>query len=331
MKNFKWLLASVAATAVMASPVIAETLKVSSYLPPKHTFNVMIEQWGKELAEKSNGELTLELYPASQLGPVNRQFDMAASGQADISIVLHSATPGRFPMTELAGLPLSYPSAGNNSADTSPRLTSLAQEYLAAEHPGTHILWMAMTPPLKISTKAADPSNLDAFKGLRIRYAGQVFQSVLEAIGATPLPVPPGEVQEGLAKGIIDGACFPYEALQAFDLGGELSYTMEPGIASASFAVVMNQAKYDSLSPELKKLIDDTTGVARAEAFGKMWDVGEEKGKEYAQAKGVKTIVLSDDQKAAFVAAVKPIIAASIKAVDDSGKPGQAFYDAYVK
>jgi len=157
-----------------ALPVAAETLKVSSYLPPKHTLNTTIEAWGAELAEKSGGTLTLELYPASQLGPVNRQFDMAASGAADIAVVLHSATPGRFPMTELAGLPLAAPSAGNGSAVGSPRLTELADEFLASEHPGTKILWMAVTPPLKVSLKSVEPTSLDVFKGLThsLRWSG---------------------------------------------------------------------------------------------------------------------------------------------------------------
>ena len=38
----------------------AETLKISTFVPPKHAFNVMLEAWGEELAEKSGGELTVE-------------------------------------------------------------------------------------------------------------------------------------------------------------------------------------------------------------------------------------------------------------------------------
>ncbi|PKP70745.1 MAG: hypothetical protein CVT82_04460 [Alphaproteobacteria bacterium HGW-Alphaproteobacteria-4] len=324
-------LTALALFSAYALPAAAETLKVSSYLPPKHALNAMIEQWGKELAEKSGGSLTLELYPAAQLGPVNRQFDMAASGAADITVVLHSATPGRFPMTELAGLPLAAPSAGNASGIASPRLTALADEFLAGEHAGTKILWMAVTPPLKISLKKVEPTNLAVFKGLRIRYAGQVFQSVLETLGATPLPVPPAEVQEGLSKGIIDGTLFPYEALKAFDLGADLAYSMEPGIASATFAVVMNQAKFESLTADQQALIVATTGVDRAAAFGAMWDAGEEEGRAYVQSKGVKIVTLADDQKAALFEAITPIIDATISAVEATGKPGRAFYTAYVQ
>lgn len=321
-----------AALVLSAWPAAAETLKVSSYLPPKHTFNVAIEAWGKELTEKSGGRLVLELYPAGQLGPVNRQFDLARTGAADLAIVLHSATPGRFPLTEIAGLPLSHPSAGDKSAVTSKRLTELSAQYLQGEHPGTRILWMAVTPPLKINLAKADPSSLDAFKGLRIRYAGQVFQQVLEKLGATPLAVQPAEVNDSLSKGIIDGAMFPFEAVQAFDLGPVLKYSMEPGIAPATFALVMNEQAYKSLPEDLQKLITETTGPSRAASFGASWDASEEAARKYMTEKHkVKIVTLSQEQEAKFRDLVRPIIKEQIKAVDNAGKPASQFYEAYVK
>ena len=66
-------------------------LKVSHYLPPNHTFHRALTAWGEELDKGSNGKLKLRIYPASQLGPVNRQFELAKNGVADIAVVLHGA------------------------------------------------------------------------------------------------------------------------------------------------------------------------------------------------------------------------------------------------
>lgn len=309
----------------------AETLKVSSYLPPSHTFQKMLERWSAELSEKSGGQLSLEIFPAAQLGPAPRQFEMVAEGAVDISIVLHGSTPGRFPMTELAGLPLSYPSAGQSSTITSRRLTELAPEFLAAEHGGTKVLWMAVTPPLKVHTKSVEPSSVDAFKGLRIRYAGSTWQQIIETLGAAPLPVQPGETADGLSKGIIDGASFPYEATKSFDLAPVVGYSMEPGLASATFAVVMNQEKFDQLSPELQQLIDETTGPDRAEAFGAMWDAGEQEGKQYMIDGGVKITQLPEAEFARLRELLAPMADAAIGAVEAAGKPARAFFEAYTK
>lgn len=318
--------------AASMTPVLAQTtLKVSSYLPPNHTWHKALAEWGEELKAKTDGEISLEVFPAGQLGPVNRQFDLVKTGVADMTIILHSATPGRFPLTELAGLPLSYPSAGQTSEITSRRLTELAPEYLAAEHAGTKILWMAVTPPLKLHTTSVAVTSLDKMKGLRIRYAGKVFQQMLEAFGAAPLPVPPAETADSLSKGIIDGATFPYEATKSFNLGPIVRHSMEPGLASATFALVINQSVFDGLSEKARKVMEETTGPARAEAFGKMWDAGEEEGRAYMLENKVSIETLSDAELTRFKKALESVNSAAVAQVDKSGKPGTAFVAAYTK
>jgi TRAP-type C4-dicarboxylate transport system substrate-binding protein len=332
MNLFKMATAiAVLVAGAVPSAAFAETLKVSTFVPPKHAFNRMLTDWGKELSEKSGGTLTIDLFPAGQLGPPPRQYDLAATGAADVAVVLTATNPGRFPMAELAALPLSYPSAGNDSAISSERLTQLAGKYLAAENPGTKILWMAVTPPLKINLSGERPNTLADLAGKRIRYAGKVFQTMIEQLDASPMPVPPTRVSESMSKGVIDGATFPYEAVMAFDLGDIVKYSIEPGMASAVFSVVMNEDKFNSLSPEHQKLIVETTGPARAKAFGAMWDHGEAKGRQYVMDKGVEIVTLDGAELDKLTNIVTPIIENTIKAVDESGKPGREFFDAYTK
>ena len=59
---------------LMAGPALAETLKVTTFLPPMHTFVKAITAWGDEINAKSGGALQLEVFPAAQLGPPPRQF-----------------------------------------------------------------------------------------------------------------------------------------------------------------------------------------------------------------------------------------------------------------
>lgn len=321
-----------AVVAIGISPAVAQTtLKVSSFLPPNNAWQKELEAWGAELKEKSKGELNLEIFPAGQLGPPNRQFEMAANKIVDVAIVLHSATPGRFPVTEIAGLPLTFPSAGKTSEIMSKRLTELAPEYLAAEHPNTKILWMAVTPPLKLHTTKKEIKSVDDIKGLRVRYAGTVFKDMLTAFGAAPLPIPPAETVDSLSKGIADGAMFPYEATKSFNIGSVAKHSLEPGLASATFALVMNKATFDGLSKEDQKLIEETTGPERAATFGKLWDASEAEGRQYMIDNKVEITTLTDDQLAPFKKAVEPIVTKAVSAVDAAGKPGSAFLAAYTK
>lgn len=326
MNLVKLAAASALALAAGMAPALAETLKVTTFLPPKHTFVKAVTAWGEELAEKSGGALTLEVFPAAQLGPPPRQFDLVRAGAADIGIVLHAMTPGRFNTTALAGLPLTHPSAGDRSEISSRRLTELAAEHLAAEHAGTRILWMAVTPPLRMHLAKADPSDLKNLEGLRIRYAGKTWAQIVEALGADPAPVPPAESADAMAKGVVDGATFPFEATMAFDLGPVSKFSTDPGFASATFAVVIGDAAWSRLSPEHRALVEETTGPDRAAWFGALWDASEAHGRAYMEKAGVKVVTMSDAQMADLKARFAPIVDAAVKA---GGGKAEAFLSAY--
>jgi TRAP-type C4-dicarboxylate transport system substrate-binding protein len=48
----------------------------------------------------------------------------------------------------------------------------------------------------------------------------------------------------------------------------------------------MNQAKYDSLPAELKKVIDANSGAAVARSFGRQWDASAPPARKLAQDRG---------------------------------------------
>jgi len=287
--------------------------------------------WSDDLEKQSAGRLKLRIYPAGQLGGgPNRQFDAARNGVVDMAFSLHGATPGRYPMTELASLPFAAPSAGNKSTVTSRRLSELAPEYLAKEHEGLRILWMAVTPPLMFHSKTPIRTIAD-FKGKRIRYAGVQFKNIIDSLGAVPLLVPPQETQDGLAKGIIDAATFPYEGAASFDIATVAKYTLEPGVSSATFALVMNPAKYASLPDDLKALIGKTTGPDAATGYGAMWDEAEHEGKASMLSKGAQVTVLANDQLEQMKTILRPQRDAAVADVESQGKPGRKFLDVYLK
>jgi len=329
-RTFALTAAGAIMTSRSASAQTAE-LKVSHFLPPNHTFQKAMVAWSDEIEKQSAGRLKLRIYPAGQLGGgPNRQFDAARNGVVDIAISLHGATPGRYAMTELASLPFVSPSPGNASAVTSRRLSELAPEYLSKEHEGLRILWMAITPPLMFHSKTPIRTIAD-FKGKRIRYAGVQFKNIIDSLGAVPLLVPPQETQDGLAKGIIDAATFPYEGAASFDIATVAKYTLEPGVSAATFAVVMNPAKYASLPDDLKALIDKTTGPDAAAEFGASWDEAEQEGKTAMLAKGTQVSTLAKDELELMKATFKPQVETAIGEIEGQGKPGRKFFEAYLK
>lgn len=304
-------------------------LKVSHFLPPNHTFQKELTRWSDDLEKASAGRLKLKLYPASQLGPPQRQFDLARSAVADISIGLTGSTPGRYPMTEIVSEAFVAPSGGTTSALTSRRLTEVFPTYLAGEFPGLKLLWAMVTSPLKFHTAKVAIRKAEDFRGLRIRYAGEQFAEIISAFGATPLAVPPGETQDGLAKGIIDGATFPYEGAQSFDLGTVVKYSLEPGVSTATFIAVINPKKLEALPKDLQELIVKTTGPDMAERFGAALDEAEKTGRAYMISKGVQITSLPADEFEKQKAKVAPLLEKRLEMLEKDGKPARKFLADY--
>lgn len=334
LPKFVKICALAAAVALAAGPARAQTtvLKLSHFIPPQHAFHKWVVGWTERIEKESGGRLKFEIYPNGQLvGPPNRQFDAARNGIVDISFCIHGVTPGRYPMTELANMPFTWPSSGISLPEMAKRMTELAPKYLAAEHTGLHILFMSMANPIVIYSKVPI-RKIDDFKGLKIRYASITNKFLLESLGAAPMLIPPSDAQDAIAKGIVDGAGFPHEAGLAYDLASVVKYALDPPLASGTFAFVMNPAKYNSLPADLRAIIDKESGVTGAISFGEAWQAQEKFARNLETTKkGLEIITLPDSEVAKMKALAKPIIEKALDEQEKAGRPAREFIAAYTK
>src|SRR5206468_8972558 len=113
-------------------------------------------------------------------------------------------------------------------------------------------------------------------KGLKLRASNRQTNDAFALIGAQPLSIPPPGVPEALAKGVLDGVVFPYDAVIPFKLDELTNRVSEFGgdrnFYNSVMLFVMNKAKYDSLPDDLKKIIDANSGAALAAELGCKWD-----------------------------------------------------------
>jgi TRAP-type C4-dicarboxylate transport system substrate-binding protein len=324
------LLTTGLAGTTMAQPAPIE-LKVSHYLPPNHTVQKVLEDWGQEIDSRSGGRLKLRIYPAGQLGPVQRQFDLARNGQADMAVGLTGATPGRYPVTELAGLPFVAPAGALTSAVMSRRLTELGPKYLAPEFAGLRMLWVGAQPGNTIFTARREITGIGDFKGLKLRFQGEQHARTLRDLGAVPLQVPPGDVSDSMSKGVIDGAIFNYEAAESFGLGTVTRHVLEPSFITGTLILVMNKGRYDGLPPDLRAIIDETCGPAAAEKLGARWDAAEAHGRDAMLTAGVKIDTLPPTQVERLREMLRPMVKEAVDPLDKAGKPASQFLADYTR
>jgi TRAP-type C4-dicarboxylate transport system substrate-binding protein len=111
-------------------------------------------------------------------------------------------------------------------------------------------------------TKRIDKPDLT---GLKIRIT-PVYREFFQALGATVVQTPPGEVYTALERGVVDGYGWPITGI--FDLGWHerTKFRVDPGFYSAEVSILINKDAWNKLSPPQKKVITDAAAWLEAQA-----------------------------------------------------------------
>src|SRR5690606_13460924 len=89
-----------------------EKLTLAHWVPPVHPLQVHgMEPWAESIKQATEGRVTIEIYPAQQLGAAADHYDMARDGIADISFISPGYQPGRFPIIDGGALPFHFTNA----------------------------------------------------------------------------------------------------------------------------------------------------------------------------------------------------------------------------
>ncbi|HET9341168.1 MAG TPA: TRAP transporter substrate-binding protein [Casimicrobiaceae bacterium] len=280
-----------AALALAALPALAQeiTLKVHHFwaptaMPP----STLLVPWCDKIAKDSGNRLKCQIYPAMQLGGAPPQLiDQAKDGVADIVWTLPGYTSGRFPLMEVFELPFMSASA----EATSQAAWEYFDKYARKEFPGIHMLVVNVHDNGYVHTREKQVKTMADFKGLKMRAPTRQTNKLLGALGATPVAMPLPALADALSKGVVDGYLLPWEVIPSIKAHELSKYDSETdpkmrALYTAVFTLAMNQAKYDSLPPDLKKVIDANSGLEAARAFGKQWDASAPPARKLAVERG---------------------------------------------
>lgn len=275
-----------------ATPLRAEevtTLKIHHFLPPTATIHAkLLVPWCETLARESTGRLKCQIFPAMQLGGSPPQlFDQAKDGVADITWTLLGYSAGRFPLIEVFELPFMI----GNAEAASKAVWEYSQSHAAAEYKDVTPLAFHTHEPGYFFLTKRPVTQLADLRGLKLRAPTRIANKTLAALGATPLGMPVPQVAEALSRGVIDGALLPYEVVPALKIQEVTKFASEtdaatPALYTSVFMIAMNKAKYASLPPDLKKIIDANSGAALSAWGGRIYDEARAAGRRAVVAQG---------------------------------------------
>jgi TRAP-type C4-dicarboxylate transport system substrate-binding protein len=302
------------------------TLRVHQFLPaPAPIPSKFIAPWAKKVEEESKGRIKVELYPSMQLGGTPPQlYDQVRDGVVDIVWTLPGYTAGRFPKSEVFELPF----IAGNGEQNSPATWEFYEKHLKDEFKDVKILAVHTHGPGLIHAKGNGVRKLEDLKGLKVRAPTRMVNKLLDTLGATPVGMPVPQMPDALSKGVIDAAVVPWEVttpLRVAELvNTHTAFSGNRSLYVTVFIYAMNKAKYDSLPPDLKKVLDNNSGLATSKWAGKVMDDGDVPGYEAAKKRGNAIVVLDAAETARWKKAAEPVYSAWIAEMKAKGIDGQA-------
>jgi TRAP-type C4-dicarboxylate transport system substrate-binding protein len=311
-------MAAVALTSLSGMTQAQTVLTVSSWLPPTHTASMAQKEWCDLLTDNTKGRIKCNILPRG-VTPAPGTYDAVKNGLADLSFTVHGYTPGRFVMTQMTELPFLGNSAETISVALS-RVSGKRPEF-AAEHQGVKVITLFSHGPGIVFNTKRPIAKTDDLSGLKFRVGGGMVNDMSKALGMNVTLKPAPDSYELLSSGVMDGTLFPAESTESFKIDKIIKHatTFPGGLYNTSFVFMMNQAKYDKLSPEDKKAVDAISGETAARIFGRGWDKVDRRAFALMQVNGV--VVTKADAK--FVADIKaktaPLEQGWVKAAEDKG------------
>jgi TRAP-type C4-dicarboxylate transport system substrate-binding protein len=320
------------AALLVAAPVAQAqeiTLKVHHFLSPLSPAHTkLITPWCDKINKESGGKLKCQIYPAMQMGGTPPQlYDQAKDGVADIVWTLPGYTAGRFPLVEAFELPFMM----RSYEGTSRALWDWVQANDQAEFREVHPIAFHVHGPGVFHMVNKPIKTLADFKGLKLRAPTRQTNKMLAAFGATPVGMPVPQLPEALSKGVIDGGVIPYEVVPSLKVQELVKFHSEidpsqPAVYTSVFIYAMNKAKYDSLPPELKKVIDANSGAETSAAFGKAQGDADIPGRKLSEKNTFNTIPAAEIEN--WKKAAQPVIDGWVSDVTAKGANGKALLES---
>ena len=318
-----------AATALMAlaAPALSAdyTFRFQSSDPAGNP-NFMLQQgWAKDVAEKSDGKIEINLMPVESIVAHNETQDAIATGILDGHVTDLSYFSGKDPAFGLMGNPVGAWSNPEQMLDFvengggSELLNEIMNPY------GLQFIG-ATTPGLEALVSAVPLDGVDDLQGVKIRAPEGLVQSVFAAAGASPVNLPGSEVFTSLDKKVIDAADYTvFSTNQAQGLNDIAPHPVYPGFHSMPLVEIsMNKDKWDTLPEDLQQVMTQSVkDFARVQVAA----LAEADEKAVAAAKEGGEITVhdwSDEERAKF----RGIAMGEWEKVASQSPAAQKVYDA---
>ncbi|MFC6673340.1 TRAP transporter substrate-binding protein [Marinobacterium aestuariivivens] len=328
MNKHKSLFAGLYLSAGLALAPITEAadvnLRFAHFWPASSGLAQTLALWGETVEKESNGRIQVEMYPSQTLAKAPKIYDSVVAGIADIGATIQGYTANRFPQTQIVELPGLVKSAEQGSCIVQ---TLYDEGQFKGEYDDAQVLFMFTHGPGHIHTHDKPVTRPSDLAGMLIRRPTVVVGELLTGLGGEPIGLPAPEMYGAMQRGVINGVTLPWEAMGSFRLNELAEQHTEIGLYTTAFVVAMNKRVYDELPDDLKKVIDDNSGLKWADKLGTTYDELDVTGREQAKELNHSfTVIEGGVNNPDWKPVLDQVTDSYLKELEAKGKPANAIY-----
>lgn len=291
-------------TPTAASAADSKTFRCGFVDSKDSTFALAMEEFAKEVAERSGGELRVELLPGGLVDGVQMDertlVEAVRSGKLAIGLSTTSPLTNFNHLLDIFDIPFLF-----DDQDHADRVLDgpVGTELLSSLQDKNLFGLGYMEVGFRIFSSSIPLPDYASFAGKKLRVMQSVtFTRFVKAIGGDPVPAPVDKIYLMGKEGYIDGADRTYPTYWDFRLYDVHRFITETHHAYSVKMVLINDKLYDSLTPDQRQLLSDSAKEASRLQRKKQREA-DHAVKEMAVKEGIKIFELSPEERKKFVAA----------------------------
>jgi len=282
-------------------------LKYGLAPPPTHPHAKAAVIFAEYVKEKTNGEITIDTYPMSQLGGERSMVEQVQGGTLDMADITTAVLSNFVPATGVFDMPFIWPTRETAYAvladpefkkiifDAFPRKGFVAVGYGENE----------FRDFTNIKHEVRTPADL---KGLKVRVMeAPVYLETWRTLGASPVPMPFPEVYNALQQGVIDAQENPILTSILMKFTEVCNYATVLNYSLAETIKFVNIDVWERLTPEQQQIFYEAAEVAIKANREASRTMIEKLTAELEVAGKVKITRLTPEERNAFFQAVQPV------------------------
>lgn len=252
----------VAATVIAAGPVLAGPhLTITLDTPPSHMRNVFVDRFAQALTERSNGDLTVQVFDSGQLYSSRDEARAVARGDVGMAVSSTAALSSIESNLVVLELPMFFGMTPDEKSAVIDGPLGQRLSEMTGERMGVVALtgWYILGEVNTYST-VTPLNSLEDLRGLQIRNPGGVGAvAYLTEVGATPVSMPFSDVPLALQQKTVDAILSSNASIVSASLHESgLRHAYINRVVVGYYMPIVSTAYWNQLSADQQQLFRDT-------------------------------------------------------------------------